>query len=204
MDNQKARLLIARRQLGTALWLFGHDRDSVSVHTLASAAAQLVAHSVRSVGEEPWSFYIEKSNPQLTRREIRATFSAFDRHFKHATTHKENAELETANHLSQFHDRLNGYALWAAWYDYMLAAKKLPIPAQVFQIWWAEKTVEGHGLHMPFEEFRGLRDFEPEEQKRRLRLITEKALLDEELRQFPGTDLDPLIMDAIHIPIDSD
>ena len=54
--------------------------------------------------------------------------------FKHATTHKGEPR-DDAVLLNSFSDEQNDGALFTGWHDYAQVAGRLPISAQVFQVW---------------------------------------------------------------------
>ncbi len=60
------KLDIARRHLGTALWLFLEDLDPVSVHTLAGAGSELAEHLARDVGRSPFVDHVLRTNVDMT------------------------------------------------------------------------------------------------------------------------------------------
>lgn len=57
---------LARRQLGTALYLFLNDLDSISVHSLACGGGELSAHLTRKAGKEPFNTHILRTFPGMS------------------------------------------------------------------------------------------------------------------------------------------
>jgi hypothetical protein len=197
-SNQTARLEIARRQLGVALQLFLADGDSVSIHTLACAAAELVEHAALQSQAKPFSTILEQRNSDKTPAELRRIRNSFWKHFKHARDQSQKKELETGLYLSEFNDKMNDHALFFAWHDYMLAAKTLPIAAQVFQVWYLAILGEAQSL---IHDFPGISQVSRLEQKIRLSHVIEHYQQQIGLLVDPRTDRRPLVLGALQPPI---
>jgi hypothetical protein len=167
------KLEVARRQLGTAFDLFIRDRDPVSVHSLACGAGEILDILAEQTGTEPFSTHILAARSDLDIVKIKHIRNQYWNAFKHATTHKGEPR-DDAVLLNSFSDEQNDGALFTGWYDYAQVAGRLPISAQVFQVWYqvladAEKRmnpdVDMIGAHRVFP---GLVELSRKDQKRRL------------------------------------
>lgn len=125
----------ARRQLGTALYLYLRDFDPVSVHCLSNGGCELIEYQVEKVGAEPIMSHILKTQPHRTKKEVRTLQRQYWNAFKHALT-RGGSEREDDNLLSSFTDLENDAALFVGWADYARATKMMPIEAQVQHMWW--------------------------------------------------------------------
>ena len=133
MKLDKAK--VARRQLGTALALFIDDLDPVSVHTLACAGGEIAEHLTNKAGAKPFSSHAMATFPDMDIKELRRLQRQFWNAFKHATT-RDGKERDDRKLLERFNDLQNDHTLFVGWYDYMLAAKSMPVEGQVFQAWY--------------------------------------------------------------------
>jgi hypothetical protein len=113
---------IARRQLGVALALFLEDLDPIVVHVLACNAGEVAEYlaALAAFRNDSW-------------RDIRRERNQFWSSFRYATTHDSDQE-GYSRLVVGFDDLRNDHALLVGWYDLMLASRKLPIEAQVFQM----------------------------------------------------------------------
>ena len=139
---------VARRQLGVALALFLQDLDPIVVHVLACTAGEVAVYLAVKASGEPFSARALATFRNKVWRDIRRARNQFWSSFKYATTH--DLDEESYNKLmSGSNDLQNHYALLVGWHDLMLASKKLPIEAQVFQSWyfalyqksWAQRRI---------------------------------------------------------------
>src|ERR1700730_17508303 len=75
--------------------------------------------------------------------------------------------------LAAFDDTKNDTALFVGWWDYYAVTGRLPLPVQVFQIWWyalnEEKLALGSDLETIRRTFPGITSCDRTERKRRLR-----------------------------------
>lgn len=86
---------------------------------------------------------------------------------------------------------MNDAFLCIAWWDYLSCQKKLPVAAQVFQVWYAlyeEKLSPDADLPRIRTEFPDIRGQDRAEQKRRLRRSIEKYRRDKALLADPATE----------------
>jgi DNA invertase Pin-like site-specific DNA recombinase len=196
------KLEVARRQLGTAFDLFIRDRDPVSVQSLACGAGEILDVLAEQAGTEPFSTHILATRPDLDMVKIRQIRNQFWNAFKHATTHKGEPR-DDAMLLNAFSDEQNDGALFIGWHDYGQVAGRLPISAQVFQVWYqvladAEKRmnpdVDMIGAHRVFP---GLVELSRKDQKRRLTRAIEKYKDDKKLLCDAKTETQPLVFNAI-------
>ena len=90
----------------------------------------------RKAGAEPFAAHALATFPDLDVKDLRRIRNRYWRNaFKHATT---LAGLDRADEelLERFTDVVNDHTLFVGWYDYGLATGKLPIEAQVFEVWY--------------------------------------------------------------------
>ena len=191
------KLEVARRQLGTALHLFVHDLDPVSVHTLASAACVILETLATIEGKEPFSAHAFATFPDMTAKEFynlqRKHFNAF----KHMTAHVGGLRDDEAL-LESFSDRLNDGSLFVGWYDSGHISGMLPIAAQVFQAWYFAtrpgSLTEGYDAQRYEEIFPGITAVSRQEQKRQLRDAVQHWESDQNLLADKMTDPRPLVL----------
>ena len=129
------KLEVARRQLGVAFDLFIHGRDSVSVQCLACGAGEILDSLAEQAGTGPFSTHILATRPDLDLKGIRRIRNQFWNAFKHATT-RDGEQRDDAKLLEAFSDGQNDGALFIGWHDYGQITGRLPISAQVFQVWY--------------------------------------------------------------------
>jgi hypothetical protein len=184
-EEQEGRLLavkiaVARSQLSAALELFLRGKDPVAVHCLACGGGEILDQVADKLGEEPFSTAILKSQPVgLNRAQLVAIRNRYWNAFKHLTARDgQMLRMDDIEIIEQFNDMANDAVLFSGWHDYMLATKRLPIAAQVFQLWWY--GVYTHKM-APNADMSGVDRVFPEiakidrlEQKRRLRRAVEK------------------------------
>lgn len=192
------KLDAARRQLGVAFDLYVHDRDPVSVQCLACGAGEILDALAEQAGIEPFSVHILETRPDLDIPKIKTIRNQFWNAFKHATTRKgiipDDTEL-----LNAFSDGQNDGALFIGWHDYSQITGRLPISAQVFQVWYQVLADGDHrmnpaadmrGAHKTFP---GLIELPRKEQKRRLARVINKYQNDKRLLRDPKTETQLLV-----------
>jgi hypothetical protein len=143
------KLEVARRQLGTALALYLEDLDPVSVHSLASAACELLEHLAAKAGKKPLNHFILPAFPNYGPADLRRIQHEFWNAFKHALRPDQKTERNDALVLETFSDADNDHRLFVAWYDYANAAQRLPLEASLFLIWYQCLYPEDVGIHLP-------------------------------------------------------
>jgi hypothetical protein len=102
--------------------------------------------------------------------------------------------------LAAFDDTKNDAALFVRWWDYYAVTGRLPLPVQVFQIWWyalnEEKLAAGSDLATIRKTFPGITNSDRSERKRRLRRAVEKYRDDVAALKDPRTEANPLCFPA--------
>src|SRR5471032_490296 len=178
------KIEVVRRQLGTALHLFIHDADPVSVHTLASAACEIAEHLPVKSGRAPFANHALATFPDLNIAKLHSIQRRHFNAFKHMTT-RQGDERDDGALLDSFTDAHNDAALFIGWYDYLEACGNEPIAAQVFQAWFfalhPDKLAENLDPSAYTELFPVLAECSRPEQKRRLREAVVLHERDEEL-----------------------
>jgi hypothetical protein len=168
-----------------------------------------------AAGDRFRSFY---SGPRpgirsIPRIEQRAKKNGIESHAENAGHDVSTKRISYATHkgeprddavlLNSFSDEQNDGALFTGWHDYAQVAGRLPISAQVFQVWYrvladAEKRmnpdvdmIDAHRV------FPGLVELSRKDQKRRLVRAIEKYKGDKKLHRDPKTERQPLVLNAI-------
>ena len=180
---------VARRQLGVALALFLQDLDPIVVHVLACTAGEVAVYLAVKASGEPFSARALATFRNKVWRDIRRARNQFWSSFKYATTHDLDEE-------SGSNDLQNDCALLVGWLDLMLASKKLPIEAQVFQSWYFALYPEKLGSEadlLRYETFPGLRDLSRSDQKEALRNAIEHSRQDSAIMNDPAIEQGYLI-----------
>jgi hypothetical protein len=191
------KLEVARRQLGTALWLYLNDYDPVAVQSLACGAGEILESLASHAGLESSSKHILKTNPLMEPRNVRSVRNVYWNAFKHATVHNESlrADQET---LDAFSDVKNDAALLLAWMDYEKVTGRMPIAAQVFQTWFfavnEEKLSSGLDRGVFRKAFPGIGALDRSKQKQMLQLVWRDAEADDELLNNKATEPSLLVL----------
>lgn len=196
MSGVLTKLEVARRQLGTALWLYLEDLDPVSVHTLAGAASELAEQLARDSGASPFIEHVLQSNRDMTHQRYYALARQYYNAFKHLTT-KAGAKRDDDGLLSDFDDYHNDALLFVAWTDFMEASSSAPIEAQVFQVWFyaahPEKMARREDGDRFVSVFPQLNKMSRADQKIELKRQVEIARTNSEVMTDPRTDPRPLM-----------
>jgi SAM domain (Sterile alpha motif) len=158
--------------------------------------SDLVGSAALSARTEPFTARALATFRNKFWRDIRRARNQFWSSFKYATTH----DLDEGSYnklMSGFNDLQNDHALLVGWYDLMLASKKLPIEAQVFQFWYFALYPEKLGSEadvLRYETlFPGLRDLSRSDQKEALRNAIEHSRQDPAIMNDPATEQGYLI-----------
>jgi hypothetical protein len=124
-----SKLDAARRQLETAITLYFHEGDPVSIHTLTGAAYEVLQHLNRAKGGEPMikDSLKDRVKPQFV-RDISRKLNEAQNFFKHAD--KDPDEVLTAFTSGQTEYLL----LDACWAYCRLTGERLPV-LNVFEKW---------------------------------------------------------------------
>ena len=190
----------ARRQLGTALHLYLRDLDPVSVHCLANGGCELIEFYAKKAGAKPFVLHILETQPKLDIKALRTTQRQYWNAFKHALERHGVKERDDDKLLSSFTDEQNDVALFIGWYDYERATKKMPVEAQVHQLWWIAlhpdklDASRANALTGVEKFFPGLRGRPRAKQKRMLKKVIERMRTDKKLMRDPRTDSRPLVL----------
>jgi hypothetical protein len=189
----------ARRQLGTALWLYLRDEDPVSVHCLAGGGCEMIEHFAKKAGAKPFSSYMLRAHPDLDIAKLKSIQRKFWNAFKHATHQGGEKERNDDDLLKRFSDEQNDHALFIGWYDYANATNSLPVEAQAHQVWYIalypEKLDPKHSIERYQTIFPRLRGRPRAEQKQMLNRIIEKVRNDPNVMEDPMTDKRPLVIE---------
>ena len=166
------KIHVARRQLGVALALFLEDLDPIVVHVLACTAGEVAEYLAVKASGQPFTARALATFRNNSWRDIRRARNRFWSSFRYATTHDDD-QGSYGSLMSGFSDLQNDHALLVGWHDLMLASKKLPIEAQLFQSWYFALYPEKLGSEADVSRyealFPGLRDLARSDQKKALR-----------------------------------
>jgi len=181
------KIEIARRQQGTALSLYLDDLDPVSIHSLAGNAREILDKLADYEGVSTFRDFALEASPGETPKNYYAAMNAYRNAFKHL-------EMDDRQIINSFSDEENKYLLFVCWFSYMNLCKRLPIEAQVFQIWCfahvGEKFPEENYTSLGFD---GLLQLTPSERKERLNAAIERARVDLDITGDVRTERLPLI-----------
>jgi hypothetical protein len=119
------RLDAAKRQLATAIKLYLSDDDPVSVHTLASAAAELLDRIAGPASIR--NDLLARADAVGRRREISDKLNRAKTFFKHGATDPDET-------LAEFSDDQNLYLIVQACYALQIIGESIP-EAQIFTTW---------------------------------------------------------------------
>jgi len=184
------RLDVARRQLGMATYIFIHDLDPVSVHTLACAAREILERlcalsSTASIMNDL------AENAERSISNIRSLANQYCRAFKHNDPDRNDEEL-----LTRFSDQQNDFLLFIAWSDYRQLTGRMPVEAQALYSWVEAMYPNKMAIERSFDHIPslcGLAELGRSEQKTRLRATVELARASSELRTHPETETAKLV-----------
>lgn len=186
------KISAARAQLVTALDLFVRDKDPVSVQCLACGGGEIMEGLAEASGAAPFALHILKIQPEMDRKALRRVRNQYWNAFKHFYELNNKVPRDDAVLLAQFSDVTNDAALFVGWEDYSRVQRRLPVAAQVFQVWWFALNEEKitAGLEVVRTAFPDIRQQPRAEQKRRLRRSIEKWRKDRALLADPATEID--------------
>lgn len=129
------KLDVARHQLGTALDLFIRDRDPIAVQCLACGGGEII-ESIASLNNlRPFSTHMLESMPGLNIGRLRTLQRQYWNALKHMHQ-RDGQPRDDSALLGAFNDKANDAALFIGWHDYYAVTSRLPLPVQVFQLWW--------------------------------------------------------------------
>lgn len=184
------KLAVARCQLGTATQLFIDDKDPVSVQVLACCASEILD----AISPRPFRDHALAIHTDLTDRDYKRLRSFYSNAFKHFTSFS-GSPRDDSYIFSKFDDSRNDHALFVAWYDYGSCSGKLPLAAQVFQVWYyamypqrlSQQSAEAQAL------FPGISTRDRAAQKAMLRHVYGAYRNDPALLAASATETAPLI-----------
>jgi hypothetical protein len=196
---QLTKLDVARHQLGTALDLFIRDRDPIAVQCLACGGGELIEAIAAINNLRPFSTHMLETVPDLDIKRIRNLQRQYWNAFKHLNERGGEPRDDDAT-LAAFDDTKNDAALFTGWHDYYTVTGRLPLPVQIFQIWYfalnEEKLAPGTDLGTIRTVFPTIMMADRTEQKRRLRRAVEKYRDNAEALTDPRTEKNPLCFPA--------
>jgi hypothetical protein len=185
------KIEVARSQLVTALDLFTRDKDPISVHCLACGGGEVIEGLAEAKAEKVFATHILQTQPEMDRAKVGRLRKVYWNAFKHFSN-KEGLPREDEELLKDFNDTKNDIALFIGWYDYAILQKKMPVAAQVFQVWWyalnEDKVSENADFSIFRTAFPDIVQQDRAEQKRRLRRKIEKYRDDKNLLADPATE----------------
>jgi hypothetical protein len=185
------KIEVARSQLVTSLDLFTRDRDPISVHCLACGGGEVIEGLAQVNDAAIFATHIVETQPAMDRGKVRRLRNIYWNAFKHffdlRGSPRDDQEL-----LKDFDDTKNEAALFIGWWDYAALQKKMPVAAQVFQVWWYALNEDKVSENADFSVFRtafpDIVQQDRAEQKRRLRRKIEKFRNDKKLLADPATE----------------
>ncbi|MGO7805265.1 hypothetical protein ACC694_23240 [Rhizobium ruizarguesonis] len=190
------KIQIARAQLGTALDLFIRDRDPYSVHSLACGGSEIVEGLAKEADLPSISTHIPQTIPDIDQRKLKRLRNQHWNAFKHFYEQDGKTVRDDEALMADFADEANDAVLFGGWLDYLLVTKRLPVEAQVFQVWWYAtnpKSMNPDVDPSPWQSlFPKIDTQSREEQKRRLRRAVERWRNSKGILRDPRTELEPL------------
>jgi hypothetical protein len=194
--NLELKMKVVRAQLGVSLDLFMRHRDPISTHALACGAAEILQGLGEArTGIATVTSHILSSNPNLTTGALRELRNRHWNAIKHFSDHKGQPRNDV-DLLEGLTDETNETILFVAWSDYGALGGRLPIAAQVFQVWWLAnneaKVIQGADPVWR-RLFPNIAAHDRRERKRRLRRVVEKYESNNSVLADARTDNDPLV-----------
>ncbi len=195
----KLKIASARRQLGTALALYLQDSDPVSVHCLAGGGCELIEYYAKKAGAQPFASHVLMTFPEMKIQEVRKLQRQYWNAFKHATHQHSGTERDDDKLLTGFTDEQNDHVLFIGWYDYAAAVNRIPIEAQVHQVWYLSLHPDKLATQYRSEHYESvfpkLDQRSRAEQKRMLNEVIARTRTDADVMNDPATETLPLIAD---------
>ena len=195
------KIEVARRQLGTATNLYLRDLDPVSVHCLANAGCELTEFYARKLSGVALLTDFAQLAPDTDIAKLKRLQRQYWNAFKHATEQWNDKERDDEDILKRFTDEQNDIALVIGWYDYHRATGKMPIEAQVQQLWFfalhPEKHVDPETARKSALAFPPdlLRSKSRAEQKKLMNVWIKRERLNKATMSHPATEQRPLVID---------
>jgi hypothetical protein len=190
------KLKIARAQLGTALRLFVENREPISVHALACGGSEVIEGLANQADLPTLSSHMMKTVPDLDYAKIKRLRNQYWNAIKHFYGRDNKTARDDEALMADFADAANDSVLFMGWLDYQLLTKRLPVAAQVFQVWWYASNESRMNPSADPSQWRAvfpnLMADSREEKKRRLRRAVEKYRKNAEILADLRTDTDSL------------
>jgi hypothetical protein len=178
------------------LHLFILDRDPLSVQSLACGGSEIMEGLAEQAALPTLSTHILQTFPNVDMAKIKRLRNQYWNAIKHFYQRDKRTARDDAALMADFTDRANDAVLFMGWLDYMTYMKKLPVEAQVFQVWWYatnEARMNPEADPAPFRTmFPGIAEVERAEQKRRLRRAAERYRRDKAILADARTEPGPL------------
>lgn len=197
MDEHQLKVEVARAQISSATYLFLRDRDPISIHVLACGACELLEGIGQEGDVEVLSALVMKHYPDLKFPKVKRIRNQYWNAMKHFYEKNNKTVRNDTELLNDFSDVVNDTVIWQAWHDYQLITKRLPIEAQVLQLWYFainENKLAEQVDRKPYRQaFPGIGIADRIEQKRRLRRACEKYRKDSWVKRHPKTEPVPLM-----------
>lgn len=202
-NHRQLKTYLARAQLGTALDLFIKDKDPISVHALACGGCELIEGVAKASGRSTLSTHILDTHPYIDMKRIHTLRNQHWNAIKHFYNHDRRTERDDTALLADFSDHHNDTPLFMGWFDYAQVTGRLPIAAQVFQVWWyalnEEKLSQAADLNAIRRIFPSINGTSRSEQKRRMRLVIAKYHKRKDILADPRTERLPLSISSLDL-----
>jgi hypothetical protein len=196
------KIEVARRQLGMATELYLRDLDPVSVHCLANAGCELMEFYARKLSGEALLTDFAQLAPDTDIAKLKRLQREYWNAFKHATKQRKGKpaqERDDEDLLKQFTDEKNDLALVIGWSDYQRVTGKMPIEAQVQQMWFFALHPEKHNnpelKRQGAISFPELQSKSRADQKRLMNDLITRGRADKATMSHPRTEQRPLVTD---------
>lgn len=129
------KVMVAKRQLATAIELFFAGRDSISIYSLATNAWEIIDVLCRKSSVESFSVQARENVPEGKNLKLDYINFPYRNFFKHAKSDSETI-------LEPLPDSQIEGALFLAVEDYIRLKRCSPVQFQVFQLWYLAKYPE--------------------------------------------------------------
>lgn len=177
--------------------MFIRDRDPISTHVLACGACELLEGVGQMMEVEVLSALVRKLQPELKLGNIVRLRNQHWNAMKHFYEQNNKTVRDDAELLSAFSDVANDTVIWEGWHDYQMITGRLPVEAQVLQVWYFAVNENKLAADVDREPYRRffprIGHVDRVEQKRRLRRSCEKYRKDREIMNDPKTEVRPLL-----------
>ncbi|MFD1942289.1 hypothetical protein [Paradevosia shaoguanensis] len=138
------------------------------------------------------STHIISAFPDVDMRKVKRLRNQYWNAIKHFYSQDGKTPRDDEELLADFSDVANDAVLFEGWLDYLQVVGRLPVSAQVFQLWWYamnEERMTPETDPTPFRKaFPDIRRRQRTEQKRMLRRAIERYRGNEEILRDPRTE----------------